>query len=318
MLSFLKWMLQMSGSQAAVPNRSLGGLDILRLGTVLLVTAQHVLTLYDLDQWTKFFSLNIGQLGVALFLGVSGLLGSMSQRPPVAWLLQRLRRIYPAYWLAMLFSFALAALTKYKTFGIGQFLSQMLGLGLFTHPDNLVNNPTWFISLLLVCYVALFFARLSKLPLSVDLIFVAAIVAWGVHADFPYPAMHLLTFFAASLLTVALPTDYRMRGLIGAGIFFLLLAPISVAFAYTGIPLLLIGLLAGLSAVPRAIGKIAEYSYEYYLIHGIFLYGTISALRTCPALAIPSGILLSCVAAVCLHRAASYAVRQFEGLTGKL
>ena len=81
----------------------------------------------------------MGQLGVAIFLGISALLGSTSRRPPVPWLVQRLRRLFPAYWLVMIVSFILAWATGYKTFTPGQVVSQMLGLGLLTHPGSLVN-----------------------------------------------------------------------------------------------------------------------------------------------------------------------------------
>src|SRR5262245_1178136 len=87
--------------------RSLVGLDVLRLGAASLVTAQHALTLTGHDAWTTYRSLNLGQLGVAIFLGISAFLGGTSRRRPAAWLVQRLRRLYPAYWLVMIASFLL-------------------------------------------------------------------------------------------------------------------------------------------------------------------------------------------------------------------
>ena len=89
--------------------------------------------------WSTFRSLDMGQVGVAIFLGISALLGSTSRRRPVPWLVQRLRRLFPAYWLVMIVSFIVAWATGYKTFTPGQVVSQMLGLGLLTHPGSLVN-----------------------------------------------------------------------------------------------------------------------------------------------------------------------------------
>jgi peptidoglycan/LPS O-acetylase OafA/YrhL len=299
----------LSAVPTSEPVRAMGGLDLLRLGAVMLVTTQHVLSLTDHELWMTFRSLNAGQLGVAIFLGVSALLGSKSHRRPVPWLAQRLRRIYPAYWLAMIFSFTLVWLTGYKTFSAGQFVSQMLGTGLFTHPHSLVNVPTWFVSLLLVCYIGLFFGRLTRHPLLVDLALVAALLSWGTSKALPWPWFHLLTFFATSALALAVPANHRMTGFIAAGLLLLPLSPLSVVFAYTGLSLLLIGASAGISAIPRAVGKIAEYSYEYYLLHGVFLLGAVTALRNHPVIAAACGVSLAFLSAILLHRVVDHAMR---------
>src|SRR5438034_10716661 len=76
-----------------------GGLDVLRILAILLVTAQHSLSLSDRDEWPTWQQINIGQLGVAIFLILSGLAAGQDHRPPVAWLARRLARIMPAYWL---------------------------------------------------------------------------------------------------------------------------------------------------------------------------------------------------------------------------
>ena len=127
------------------------------------MTAQHALSLTGHDARTMIGPFSVGQLGVAVLLGVSGLLASAASGSPSSWLARRLQRVYPAYWLVMLLSFALVYATGYKTFTVSQFVSQMAGTGLFTHPGSLVNVPTWFISLLLTCYVVgLRFASRSR------------------------------------------------------------------------------------------------------------------------------------------------------------
>jgi peptidoglycan/LPS O-acetylase OafA/YrhL len=289
-----------SGPRAESP-LILGGLDILRLVAMALVTVQHALTLTSHDRWTTFRSINVGQLGVALFLGISALLGSLSHRPPVPWLMQRLRRLYPAYWLTMAACFALVWITRYKRFGWGLVASQMLGLGLFTHGENLINVPTWFISLLLVCYFALFLGRLSRRPLLFDVLLIAAILAGEVTLGLRWPWLHLLTFFAASALTLASPKGLSARSFAAAGAGLLLLARWSPAFVYTGLTLLSIGLTLYLPGVPRFFRKIAGYSYEYYLVHGLFLIGTTTALPRHPAVATAVGVALATLGAVVLN-----------------
>ena len=308
----------MEAIPAPEPMRRLGGIDVLRLGAMLLVTIQHVLSLTGHTRWSSVRSLNIGQLGVAIFLGISAQLASTSRRPPARWLAQRLMRLYPAYWLAMIGCFTAARVARYKPFGIYQFLSQMLGLGQFTHPDQLINVATWFISIVLVCYAGLFIIRLSRWPLLVNLLLVAAIIAWLAHTGFHWAWIHFITFFAMSALVIGCPAGWRDRGMLVAGIGILLCAPWSAAFAYTGLSLLLIGAASGISAVPRLVTRIADCSYEYYLIHGPCLILTISALRDDPAIAVASGIALAALGAVLLNRAAGFLMSKFAPWTSGL
>ena len=146
----------------AKPN--LSGLDAARILAMILVVIQHTLSLSDREDLTLMAGLSIGQLGVAIFLVVSGLLSCESRRTPFAWLSQRLCRIYPAFWIAMIGSFCLATLSGYKNASLGQVASQMLGTGLWTHADELVNSPTWFVSLILACYLATFLSRMIGRP----------------------------------------------------------------------------------------------------------------------------------------------------------
>ena len=118
--------------------------------------------------------------------------------------------------------------------------------------------------------------------------------------------MHCVTFFASSALATACPANRRLQGFLAAGIVVLLGTPFSIAFVYTGITLVLIGASLGISEVPRLIHTIASYTYEYYLIHGIFLIGTTRALRGHPAIAVASGVLLAALASVPLQKIVRY------------
>src|SRR5262245_19081798 len=125
-----------------VTSRS-AGLDALRLLATVLVTVQHILSLSQRDQLTTAYGLNIGQVGVAIFLGASAYLSVTSATLPSVWLGRRLIRVFPAYWLATAAGFVLTGAFHYKNFTVAQVASQMAGLGLFTHPSSLVNVPTW-------------------------------------------------------------------------------------------------------------------------------------------------------------------------------
>ncbi len=303
----------MSRATTAEQTPPIGGLDALRVGGSLLVTAYHASVLTGHNEWTTFRTLDMGQVGVAVFLGISALLGSMSRRRPVSWLVQRLRRLFPVYWLVMIASFIVAWATGYKPFTLGQVASQMLGLGLLTHPGSLVNSATWFITLLLGCYVCLFFARLVKRPLLVPLfllLFSTASYAgltdrvWAYGLDWSW--MHSITFFASSVLATACPPGRRMQGFLAAGTVVLVGTPFSIAFFCTGITLVLIGASLAIPEVPRLIQTLASYTYEYYLIHGIFLIGTTRALRGHSAIAVATGVLLAALVSVPLQKIVCY------------
>ena len=281
--------------------RALGGLDLLRVVAVALVTLQHAFTLTGHDAWTEFRFVEIGQVGVAIFLGNSAILAAGSQRPPVPWLKQRLRRIYPAYWIAILFSFALVWLTGYKRFTLAQFVSQMFGLGLFTHRRELVNVPTWFISILLVCYFAMFVGRVVGRPLLLSVGVVVGLAIWGVLGGAPWPWFHLLTFFLATAVAIFFPMENRPRAFALAGIVACLVVPWFNALIYTAGTLLLIGAALQISSVPRLVTVVAEYSYEYYLLHGVFLIGSLKFFPTHPVFAVLLGIAAAAVAAVVLR-----------------
>ncbi len=302
----------MTGATTYNETSPISGLDVLRIGGALLVTAQHALTLTKHEDWSTFRSLNVGQVGVAIFLGISGLLANTSRRRPVPWLVQRLRRLFPAYWIVMIVGFILARVTGYKKFTPGQVLSQMLGLGFLTHPESLVNVATWFITPLLVCYACLFFARLANRPLLVPVLLIVLTISdacltdrmW--HHGRYWSWLHCITYFACAALVAAGLAHRRLRGILAAGVVVLLGTWFSIAFAYTGITIVLIGAARGIPKVPPLIHTVASYTYEYYLIHGIFLIGTTRAMRGHPVIAVASGVLLAALASVPLQKIARY------------
>src|SRR4051812_222042 len=117
----------MAGSEAEPGH--FPGLDVVRVFALCLVTMQHALGLVGHVDWTVSGRLSIGQAGVALFLGVSGFLAGRSRRRPLPWLVQRLWRIFPAYWIAIGVSFCLVGLaTGHKHFGAHQVVAQLAGV----------------------------------------------------------------------------------------------------------------------------------------------------------------------------------------------
>lgn len=292
----------MVASEALPTRPTFGGLDYLRVVAVVLVTIQHAAALLGYKTWTTWWGVNVGQLGVAIFLAISGFLASQSRQPAWSWFVQRLRRIYPALWIVMPICFWLTWLSGYKQFDAAQVLSQMLGLGLFTHPDHLVNTATWFISLLLVCYVGAFVARLLNSPVAIGLAMSLGLLACAFWLPDPLFVVHLLTF-SISFVCGEIPpsTTTARRLIISGGLAIALGMSREPLFLGAGLALIAVGLSIRLLTTPRFIGAMADVSYEYYLLHGVFLVGLLREGPGPIAFRLTAAILLAVFAAKCLR-----------------
>lgn len=295
----------MAAVQARVPDSPLAtgycGLDTLRLVALALVTWQHaasVLGAYEITQWR---GISPGQTGVAIFCAISGFLACLPSRDhPTHWLMKRLKTVYPKYWMVTIASFLLAYLAgSNKSISVGLFVSQMLGTGYFTHGWELINVVSWFISLIVLCYL------------------IAWVIRWVGAPRLCWLAVGTIALvLAASRLEVAVSRHvaaFALGAVLGGG-------GRTVGILATAVALSVIGALydpqvfysgAGALAVWAAltlgrseaemVRSIAKYSYEYFLVHGIFLVGV---ARYADSLIAVIGIATtaSCVAAVVLKR----------------
>ena len=300
-------------SPATSPPQNLVGLDVVRVIAMVLVVIQHTLSLADREDLTVISGLSVGQLGVAIFLVVSGLLSFESRRTPVGWLSQRLCRVYPAFYIAMIGSFCLATLSGYKNASIGQIASQMLGTGLWTHPDELVNSPTWFVSLILACYLATFLSRVFGQPGLISAICSVGLTIIVVRDAAPWLLSHFLTYAVSTTIAAyALGTSRKVATLWIAAAFGIMALTIQPAFAYTALSLMIVELSLRLQNRPRAIKLAADYSYEFYLVHGVALAGALTVMKSRPVLAVTAALIGSSVAAVVLSHVATFIVRQLR------
>lgn len=278
-----------------------------------MVVIQHTLSLADRENLTLIAGLSIGQLGVAIFLVVSGRLSSESRRTPMSWLSQRLSRVYPAFWIAMIASFSLAALSGYKNASVDQIVSQMLGTGLWTHSGELVNSPTWFVSLILACYFATFLSRLTGRPglIAASSSFVLSILVARDPA--PWLLSHFLTYaVSCTIAAYAFGNNRNVAIPVIAAALGIMAVMIQPAFAYTALSLLIVELCLQLKNRPRAIKLAADYSYEFYLVHGVALAGAMTLMKSAPVLAVIGALIGSAVSAVILNHLANVMVRQLR------
>lgn len=283
----------LTSSERLTHYRVSDSLSLLRCFAIGLVVFQHCMSLLQRGDVVQFQGVSIGQYGVGVFCALSGFLTFQDSHSPQQWLKRRFIKIFPSYWVVMIISFFLTWLSGYKAFDLYQFISQMLGVGFFTHGWDLVNVASWFISLLLLCYSLAFLARLIGRPLLVmggGILLAILAVGFNIHLAL---ARHVISFNCGGLIA-----QHDPRWLLAVILPLVFLIPVSFQYslAVVSLCLLMIGLLLPAFQL-KYLRKASYYIYEYYLVHGIFLVGALYITPQYPVLAISTGVLSSCVAA---------------------
>lgn len=146
--------------------------DFLRIAGITLVVLSHLsetrFSYGNFQPFTSFllfpsFYVNYGTIGVLVFIFASGCSLAVSGKSPSsfsevkAFYKNRLLRIYPAYWVAVLFSMFLRASTI-STLTISDFLRTFFGFQQFFASSwegewGKINGTFWFIGVLLSLYL---------------------------------------------------------------------------------------------------------------------------------------------------------------------
>jgi peptidoglycan/LPS O-acetylase OafA/YrhL len=292
------------------------GLDALRVGALALVVVAHVIVVAALPWPGGILGVDWGQLGVACFCMMAGYFALGGRRTLREWAGERVVRLFPAYWLVTLAAFAANAVTAYKPATLGLFVSQMLGLGYFTHGGaNLVNVPSWFLSLIVACYALAALVRASGWPrATVGTLGAAtmALVAAGFHADFTRQILAFLFGMAARQHAVPARAAPARAGLAVAGAALIAVSP---NFAYSGWAVALFLLFAALPLPAwRPVRFVSDVSYELFLVHGPVVVLTARVLPTLTPLPWPALLALGIVLAV----GAALALREIARLLTNL
>lgn len=147
-------------------------LDLFRIAAISLVLIAHFGQLFGHASGgffgiKNFYYVSLGGLGVSLFLLLSGILAGLSDAHRYhgyyAYLLKKILRIYPLYWLSLPISFIAFILGGWILDGsipelfpnglLGDLLLSLTGFyswfGLWGGP---YNSPTWFIALIMAMY----------------------------------------------------------------------------------------------------------------------------------------------------------------------
>ena len=288
------------------------GFDTLRIIALALVTWQHAASVFGAYAQTQWRGISLGQTGVGIFCAISGYLAFRNRPDSISeWLKKRLLRIFPAYWMVTVAAFLLTAITSAKDFSGWMFLSQMLGLGYFTHGWHLVNVVSWFISLILLCYALAAICWQTRRP---DLLLVAFasmamvlcamrwegaisrhVIAFCLAGYFAYMQAAFLMWMVAILLMIV-------------GVIF------NPLFFYSGIGLALVLFASSrLLCASRVVEVASKYSYEYFLVHGIFLVGVARFVSNKP-LALTLALAGSAMGAVLVHHFSNKGIRLVQSV----
>jgi hypothetical protein len=294
----------LSGAESAThggPRSRQAGLDVLRLGAAAVIFVQHSISSSHLDEWIDIAGFRIGRIGTAIFFMLAGLLAGGTSRPPVAWFRNRLRTLFPPFWLATAAGFLLAGISHFKSFDAWQVLCQMAGIGYFTHGEHLVNVATWFLSPLLLLYTATMVARLTW-PRAAGLVGVVVSAALAEVVDGYYATMmcHCVTFWSGFLLA-GMDGRSRQFGSLGAAAVLAVAMIRQPEFRYGVVALVLLcgsGFIRSAGRLPAAFTGIA---YEWFLMHGLCVSLTCRYVHSLAA-EIPLAALMSLLAAVGLQR----------------
>lgn len=275
--------------------------DYLRLFAMVLVTLQHGMAVSGYYKQTTWENVNLGQVGVGLFCALSGYLAfSGGVTPAIGWLKKRLWQIYPAYWITTIAAFLLTWATGTKRIDGWLFLSQIAGTGYFTHGWELINVVSWFISLILLCYVIAFVGKwlgAPRLILVFVVIITLALLATRSEVDL---SRHVLSFCVAGLIAQTCPRPAVMLAIISSLLCAAFLWPQSFYAAFS-IALLALAL-AWQASDSRLTSVTRGYIYEYFLVHGIFLVGLARFMPQQKLLNGTIAITLAIVAAVILKK----------------
>lgn len=280
--------------------------DYLRLLAMTLVTIQHALAVHGYYDQTTWKGVNVGQTGVAIFCALSGYLAFRTKLiKPLDWFGRRLVQIFPAYWLVTIVSFGLTLIAGSKEVTWSLFISQMLGIGFFTHGWELVNVVSWFISLILVCYVVALLALTSGYVGSILLVVI------GVCGGLLYAkgevdlSRHVLTFAVAGLIAYKRIPAPLIAVVAATG--FALSVSLSIQFVYmsSALGFLCLAMAWKVRGSPLLRASSA-YTYEFFLVHGIFLVVFARLVSVAPVASVLIALFGAIVAAVMLGRLVVY------------
>lgn len=279
--------------------------DWLRVVALALVVLRHAIQVTGAPMTRDVVMLDQGQLGVALFCALAGFFAVGGDRALGRWAIDRVVRLFPAYWAVTAAVFAGNALIGYKPASVGLFVAQMLGIGYFTHGgEHLINVPSWFLSLILACYALAAVVRVSRRRLPVIGVLAATAVALTLvdyRTDFTRQILAFLLGMAVREIGLLDARPYVRLALVAALVPMAWLEP-DLGYAAWAMAAIVSVSSFRLPAWPP-VRVIADYSYEVFLVHGPALVLLARLTGWPPAPALVAALVVTAAAAAVLKRA---------------
>lgn len=218
-------------------NSTIYSIQVLRAVAALLVVADHTLihifTVYDLPQIYHVMVWKLGGIGVTTFFVISGFVMALTndanfgrREEPLRFMLNRIIRIMPLYWLMSAIAAALFIVTASKQISISYLLMSLF----FIVPLDTANHtimqpvlgPGWTLSYEMFSYAvfALFLMLPKRAALTGFTTVMVALVIWGMStlssteindptSRFAFYANPLLLLFVGGVLLGALYKKYE-------------------------------------------------------------------------------------------------------------
>ncbi len=245
----------------------------MRLAALLLVSCQHIASVAGDQPSVFFFSLDIGQVGVATFLALSGFFNKVEAKEKIIdWTKRRLLRILIPYWLVLIPLLIANWIVGYKPMTWDLVLSQVFLVTPLSHPGQLIGVHFWFISLLLTCDLLSLLIRFRKNSIYVIVVFC---LMWAAYS--PHWGGHAMAYFLGIACRIGI-IPQRTMYLLGLTLMLSVLAafwPRELASSVVAIATLAFGLMPLRNPQPfhRFWQWTATRSYQYYLVHGPIYLG---------------------------------------------
>jgi peptidoglycan/LPS O-acetylase OafA/YrhL len=219
---------------------------------------------------------------------------------PWVWFGAKLKQIFPAYWIVTLGSFALVIFFGTKEASWPLFVSQMLGMGYFTHGWKLVNVVSWFISLILLCYLLAAVAWASGQPRWVLAIISGVCIGLLVQSVEVDLSRHVLAFALAGWIAITRARTGVIVVIAGIGLYSAGMLDMQLAYASIALALLAAGLCIPMQERPYVKAASAR-TYEFFLVHGVFLVAFAQLLPISPVANVTLALIAAVVAALLLR-----------------
>lgn len=274
------------------------GLDLLRIAAAALVFFQHSYSAAGRDDLIDLGEFRVGRIGTALFFALAGFLAAASARPPYRWFTDRVKSLFPAYWVVTVIAFLMAGISGTRQFDIWQVICQMAGLGFFTHHETMINVVTWFITPLLLMYAGALVARMIE-PRWVACCILSVFVAMALLEPDAEPIVecHTVTFFAAFLAGGLRHERQRIALFAGSA-----LAAVTAVtglqgeFRYTAVALCAFGCSFWVCRRCAPAERFTAIAYEWFLVHGLAI-AVVTRISHRWELFLPMGLAASLLAA---------------------